>query len=195
MSEHPTQPKLSRPAAGQQDGDSGPASPFGESIFRSLRRMIRAIDLHSRETTGRSTLTVPQLVCLRQIWMQGPTKPSQLARAVFLSQATVTGILDRLENRGLIQRQRDQADRRLVTISLTRAGADMASSLPIPLQDGFARRLAALSLEEQADIDRILERVVEMMEGTSRRHGLRGGAGLGWRKSAPASGPGSDSGP
>jgi DNA-binding MarR family transcriptional regulator len=138
-------------------------SPYAESILISLRRIIRAIDLHSRELEARFQLTVPQLVCLRGI-ADGSSNPSELSERVFLSKATVTGILNRLEDRGLIQRERKDADRRRVTVSLTEKGVDLLSSSPLPLQERFSTRLNELPPENQALIDRILRLVVEMME-------------------------------
>ena len=164
----------SSPPAQPSESDPGKASPYAEAIFLSLRRMIRAIDLHSREVIGRSRLTVSQLVCLRQLWLSGPATPSRLARAVYLSQATVTGILDRLESRGLVTRERNRTDRRLVGIRLTEAGSGIAESMPIPLQGRFAERLAALPREEQADIDRVLGRIVDMMEAKLAQPGPSG---------------------
>ena len=107
---------------------------------------------------------MPQLVCLRQLRNNGPVTASQLAREVYLSQATVTGIINRLEDRGLVRRERKHADRRLVTVSLTDDGRTMVDSAPLPLQDRFSARLSALDPVEQDHISGTLARVVEMME-------------------------------
>lgn len=136
---------------------------YAESILRSLRRIIRAIDLHSRELSSRFKLTVPQLVCLRQLYLNGPCTPSELADRVYLSQATVTGILDRLEARRLVSRTREQADRRKVTLSLSAEGSRLAETMPWPLQERFAERLFALPEAEQANIERTLDKIVHMM--------------------------------
>ena len=138
-------------------------SPYAENILRSLRRITRAIDQHSRELSLRFNLTVPQLVCLRQLFLNGPTTSGNLSELVFLSQATVTGILDRLEQRGLIERKRGRPDRRRVTVSLTEEGTRLAEGMPWPLQEIFADRLSALSDEEQARIDQTLDQIVRMM--------------------------------
>ena len=137
---------------------------IAESIFRSLRRIIRAVDLHSREMTARFQMTAPQLVCLRQLWVGGPCALGELARQVYLSQATITGIVDRLEARGMVFRHREDADRRKVTISLTEEGERIAAGMPLPLQDRFAERLNGLPLVEQEAIERMLCRIVGMME-------------------------------
>ena len=79
------------------------ASEVKEDILRSLRRITRAIDLHSRHLAHTFGLTGPQLVCLRTVGARGKMTPSELAKQVSLSQATITGIIDRLAARQLHQ--------------------------------------------------------------------------------------------
>jgi DNA-binding MarR family transcriptional regulator len=138
-------------------------SQFEDSILRSLRRIVRAIDLHSRQLEGQYGLTGPQLVCLRVVAMEGPMTPSELARRVDLSQATVTGIVDRLVRRQYLSRRRVEKDRRRVKLSVVQAGHDLLRSAPSPLQTHFAEQLAALPGENQAVIDAMLIQIVKMM--------------------------------
>lgn len=145
---------------------SGAASDFEEDVLRSLRRITRAIDLHSRHLATTFGLTGPQLVCLRVVAEHGPLSPSQLARDVALSQATITGIVDRLATRQLLTRERTHADRRFVTVSITDAGRALVEAAPSPLQERFAERLAGLSDEEQAIIGLTLGKIVQMMDGS-----------------------------
>ncbi|MBX3250939.1 MAG: MarR family transcriptional regulator [Myxococcales bacterium] len=143
------------------------ASAFEEDILVSIRRMTRAIDLHSRQLAKVHELTGPQLVCLRAIARSEVTDgitPTALAKSVSLSQATVTGILDRLEQRGLLRRERSSADKRVVHLRVTPAGAALVGEAPSPLSERFRRQLASLPASEQAVIDRVLRKVVEMME-------------------------------
>lgn len=137
---------------------------YSESIFLSLRRIIRAIDIHSRELGARFQLTTPQLVCMRQLAETGPETPGELAGQIYLSQATVTGIINRLEDRGLLRRERIMRDRRRVTVSLTAKGEEVLARAPRPLQDRFSSRLESLPREEQEKIDGVLKQIVEMME-------------------------------
>jgi DNA-binding MarR family transcriptional regulator len=137
---------------------------LNENILRSMRKITRAIDLHSRKLAANHKLTTPQLICLRQLMQHGPLLPSLLAREISLSQATVTGIIDRLEKRGLVQRRRDQPDRRQVRIHLTEEGQKLIKDAPLPLQERFARSLEKLLLEEQLVIQNVLDRIVVMME-------------------------------
>jgi DNA-binding MarR family transcriptional regulator len=135
-----------------------------ESILRSLRRITRAIDLYSRRLSKQYKLTGPQLVCLRYVKARGPLAPSELAEAVALSQATITGIIDRLHAQDLVTRDRNEQDRRRVIVALTQKGETLVESLPSPLQERFAKRLATLPSENQEVIDTILKQIVAMME-------------------------------
>ncbi len=137
---------------------------YAGSILKSLRRIIRSIDQHNKQLGTKYHLTVPQLVCLRQLLQEGEMTSGQLARAVYLSQATVTGIIDRLFDKGLINRERGTDDRRKMKVRLTEKGIRMATDMPWPLQERFCSSLDALAEAEQAQIDTILKRLVEMME-------------------------------
>ncbi|MFD0695642.1 MarR family winged helix-turn-helix transcriptional regulator [Paenibacillus sp. GCM10027628] len=67
----------------------------------------------------REELTGPQLFILRELFMKEPRKLVDLAQAVQLSNSTVSGIVDRLERDGLVERKRDEQDRRVVWIGTT----------------------------------------------------------------------------
>lgn len=87
----------------------------------------------------------------------------QLAAQMSLSPATVCGILDRLEARGLIVRERQTDDKRRVLVKLTSKGRSTTRRAPSPLEQGFIEQLEALPLGRQAEIDRVLKQLVTMM--------------------------------
>lgn len=140
-----------------------PPSRFEEPILRSLRRIVRAIDLYSKQLESRYGLTGPQLVCLRAIANGGPMTPSELSRIVDLSQGTVSGIVERLVRRQYVSRRRDAKDRRRVVLTVAKAGRDLLESAPSPLQTRFAQELEQLPEENQAVIATMLEQIVKMM--------------------------------
>jgi len=84
------------------------ATPSGleEQVLISLRQIIRATDLYSRQLSREVGLTAPQLLILQAIQKLGAVSISKLSSEVSLSQATVTTILDRLESRELVARHR-----------------------------------------------------------------------------------------
>lgn len=136
---------------------------YEDEVLRSLRRIIRAVDLYSRKLISHHGLSGPQLVCLRQLSDSGPLQTGQLANAMSLSAATVCGILDRLEARKLVTRKRQLDDKRRVVVGLTAAGRKLVRQAPPPLQDHFLAKLRALPLDEQAQISRTLEAIVALM--------------------------------
>ena len=136
---------------------------YEEEILRSLRRITRAIDLYSRQLAARFGLTGPQLVCLRTIASMEACTPSRLAREVDLSQATITGIVDRLEGQGLVRRERDTQDRRRVSVWVTPEGQELLKRAPSPLHSRFLERLAELPEPHRQAIRSTLELVVSMM--------------------------------
>jgi len=133
-------------------------------ILQALRRIIRAVDIHSRKLKADYKITAPQLVSLLCIVEQGPLTPSAIGRSVHLSNSTVVGILDRLEGKGLVHRQRSTRDRREVLVSASDLGQQLINHAPSPLQDMFAHALHHLPADEQLSIALSLERIVDLME-------------------------------
>ncbi len=140
------------------------ATRYDLQVLKALRRIIRAVDLHSRKLSAQHNITGPQLVCLLAVEEHESMTGGVIARHVHLSSSTVNGILDRLEAKGLVWRERDLKDRRLVHVSLTEPGKMLVKSAPSPLQDTLREAMNELSEAEQATIGEVLDQIVEMME-------------------------------
>jgi len=139
-----------------------PACP--ERIVRAIRRIMRSVDLYSHKLAIESGVTVPQLSCLLRVVQAGPLTQKRLAKEVDLSASTLVGIVDRLERKGLVVRQRSTVDRRQVLISATEEGVILAAGSPSPLQDRLASALDAISEQERLAIAESLERIVDLMQ-------------------------------
>ncbi|MBY6186676.1 MarR family transcriptional regulator [Marinobacter hydrocarbonoclasticus] len=135
-----------------------------EQLLISLRKVIRAIDLHSRKLNKESGLTGPQLVVMQKIGQLDGPIARQVAAEVNLSPATVTSIIDRLEARGLVKRIRDDVDKRRVHLSLSEQGQHLLSAAPQPLQEHFIQRYHALEEWEQSLLLSSVERIASMMD-------------------------------
>ncbi len=141
-----------------------PKGSYELRILQSLRRIIRAVDIHSHKLASRHNITGPQLGCLLAIKEEAPITNSKLAKKVYLSPSTVVGIVDRLEEKGLVCRNRDKKDRRLVYISTTEAGEELITDAPSLLQDTLSNALLQLPELEQISITMALEKLVDLME-------------------------------
>ncbi len=133
-------------------------------VLVALRRVIRATDLHSKHLAKTTGLTAPQILLLQAIRDKGEVTIGELANDISLSQATVTTILDRLEKRELVYRERSTEDKRKVHAYLTKDGVSILKDAPMPLQDQFARQFNDLQPWEQTMIIASLQRISHMMD-------------------------------
>lgn len=139
-------------------------SSFNLWIFRSLRRIMRAVDVHSRKLSAEFMVTGPQLLALQTLHDDGPLTTSALAKLIHLSNSTVVGILDRMEQKGWVRRERSEGDRRVVLVSLTAGGERFLAEAPELLQDRLAQGLHSLPEQEQLEIAQALEKIVKLLE-------------------------------
>lgn len=135
-----------------------------EAVLIALRRVIRATDLHSKHLAKTTGLTAPQILLMQTIRDGGDMTLGEVANQMSLSQATVTTIVDRLEKRGLVFRERSTEDKRKVHVYLTDTAFNTLREAPIPLQDHFARQFGDLHEWEQTMIISSLQRVAQMMD-------------------------------
>ena len=135
-----------------------------EQVLIALRRVIRATDLHSKYLAKTTGLTAPQILVLQTVREKEAISIGEVATEISLSQATVTSILDRLEKRELVFRERSEQDKRKVNVYLTNNGIEVLKQAPMPLQDQFTRQFSDLQEWEQTMIVASLQRIAHMMD-------------------------------
>ena len=130
----------------------GPPDPVKEIIYQ-IRRLIQARELYTKELNKKYSVTAAQLNCVLALHESGPLPLSHIAKLIMVESSTVTGIIDRLEQKGLVERVRNSRDRRVITIKLTEAGTRLANNAPPPIQQKIMDGLKKLPKE---DIERIV---------------------------------------
>jgi DNA-binding MarR family transcriptional regulator len=120
--------------------------------------------MHSKKLSQEYNITGPQALVLREIMATKEVTPSELARRVSLSQATITDIVNRLEARSYVTRVPGKDDRRKVILEITAAGKQLIKTAPPLLQDQFTRRFSQLEGWEQMQLLSSLQRVAELMD-------------------------------
>lgn len=135
-----------------------------DNVLTALRRVIRATDLHSRHLIKVSGLTTPQLLTLQALDTSSLIGVSELAKAMSLSQATVSSILDRLEQRELVTREKSAGDKRKTNLRLTDKARLILIDAPSLLQETFIKEFLALENWEQSQILSSLQRIAYMMD-------------------------------
>src|SRR5215208_6598788 len=116
-----------------------------------------------RQEAG-AELSPSQTAALATIERHGPLTPSELATRERVQRPTVTRVLARLEEAGLIERAADPADRRSSLVSISLAGRELLAAIRSRKNAYLAQRLDALDVEDRAALDRaaaILERMLQ----------------------------------
>ena len=129
--------------------DSLDLDSLEDHIVSSIRRIVRAIEMHSQDLIAKVGLTSPQLSVLKAIPALSPATPTSVARHLSLSQSTVSGILDRLHSKKLVKREDSPSDKRLRRYRLSPGGKTLLASAPPLLQESFLRNLKGLEAWER----------------------------------------------
>ncbi|APE06137.1 MULTISPECIES: MarR family winged helix-turn-helix transcriptional regulator [Alteromonas] len=135
-----------------------------EELLVALRRVIRAVDLRSKQLSKHVGLTGPQLLVMQNIEERPGIMVREIAENINLSPATITNILDRLESRDLATRIRSTKDKRKVGVFLTERGKEAVKDAPRPLQEHFVERFSQLKEWEQSQMVATMQRIATMMD-------------------------------
>jgi DNA-binding MarR family transcriptional regulator len=133
-------------------------------LYLALRRLQRASEIHAKRLGRHSGLTPIQLLILHSIKAMGESTLGDLAKQVSVSQATLSTIIDRLENRELLQRIRSKSDKRKVHLALSDKGAAVIQAEPALLPSAFLDRFGKLADWEQLMLLASLQRVAGLLE-------------------------------
>ncbi len=133
-------------------------------VMKSIRRIVRAIDMRSKKVARETGLTIPQIVILHAVKELGMVTTAALSKHADLSPATTVLILDKLESRGLVTRQRSAADRRIVHTTLTDKGMQILFDAPPVFDWAFSRRFADLSDADQVKIIEAFATVADLLD-------------------------------
>ncbi len=135
---------------------------FEQSLFQAMRRLQQAGEVHAKRMARHGGLTPMQLLILEVLAGEKRLTASALSGRVSLTAATLSGLLDRLEERGLLQRQRDDQDRRRQWLLLSEAGRELLHAAPSLLPPEFRTRFAALPEWERHLLTAALLRAAEL---------------------------------
>lgn len=135
-----------------------------QTALISLRRILRATELGSKQLARTFRLTTSQLIVLEILNERGQATAGAIAARAGLSQATVTALVDKLAQRGLVVRRRGETDRRQVWIELLDDGRRALAEVPGTLQTRFCANFERLPAWEQAYIVAALERVAALLD-------------------------------
>lgn len=133
-------------------------------IMQSLRQIFKAIQDYSQDVSKEFGITGPQLWALKTISNNVSLSPGELSKKMYLHPSTITGVVDRLEKKGYVVRDRGQEDRRVVKVQLTLKGRKLLKKVPNPIQGKMVYGLRKLEKEKLDSIYDAVQKLVDIME-------------------------------
>lgn len=132
-----------------------------------LKRLNKTFGTIATRELCKYGITVPQLVVMRQIHSE-PKTIGQISKAVDLSYSTVSGIIDRLEREQLVERIRDEKDRRVVWIRKTGKITELFQKVDLLTEDFYKGIFEGLSDKDLDDIINVMEMLIAKLEENER---------------------------
>ena len=133
-------------------------------LMLALRRSSAAGVLHGQSVARRVGVNSTDLECLDLILMSGPSTAGEIARHTGLTSGAVTGLIDRLERLGLVERTADPADRRKVLVRVREDRIGPIAQLYAPLEKAMQALLAGYSREELKILIDFAEKSGELLQ-------------------------------
>ena len=138
--------------------------PIIKDIVESIRRLVRAEALDSKKMSKQFGLTGPQSLVLRLLVKNGALSSADLSRQMYVTPSNITGIIDRLEKKGLVERIRKQGDRRVALITLTESGQELGKTIPDPIEKKFINQLADLEPEHLQILAMAMNQILNLID-------------------------------
>ena len=137
---------------------------YMRSIVQGLRVVFRSIQEHSRWVEKQCGVSAAQLWAMWELYAHPGLRVSELSRALSIHQSTASNLLDKLERKELIQRQRRGPDHRVVQLYLTDKGRNLVEHAPRPAQGALSSGLMALPDPVLAGLNDNIAALVKAMD-------------------------------
>jgi len=135
-------------------------------ILIKIRKIVRAINLESKKIQKEYGVSIPQVLCLSYLKNSTNYQSTQgeIKKFLNLNSSTVSGIINRLENKGLLARLPKSGDKRVVNIALTSKGDNVLSQMPSLLHEQLTRKIRHLDPNSIKQVEDSLDKLIELLE-------------------------------
>lgn len=135
-------------------------------ILIKIRKIVRSVDIESKKIQKEYGVSIPQVLCLSCLH-QSPNYQStqaEIKKFLNLNSSTVSGIINRLEKKGLLARLPKSGDKRVVNIALTSIGDKLLGTIPSLLHEQLSKKLQKLDDSELTKVEDSLETLVQLLD-------------------------------
>lgn len=135
-------------------------------ILIKIRKIVRSVDIESKKIQKEYGVSIPQVLCLSFLNESAnyQSTQSEIRRFLNLNSSTVSGIINRLEKKGLLARLPKSGDKRVVNIALTSAGEKLLGTIPSLLHEQLSEKLNTLDDSELKRVEESLETLIKLLE-------------------------------
>lgn len=147
----------------QWDNDRSSDENIEAKIFSCLRKIINTVDIYAAKLKEKTGLNSSQLSCLLALDSTGSLPLSKLSKKVALSPSMITSIVDQLESKELVVRNRKTSDRRVILIELTDKGKEVVKAAPPSFQEQLVNSLSYLPEDEKNSIHQHLSKLLSIV--------------------------------
>jgi MarR family 2-MHQ and catechol resistance regulon transcriptional repressor len=134
------------------------------NTYTKLMRAAESVTSRVHRVLTAPKLTISQFGVLEALYHKGPLCQKDIAAKILKSTGNITLVIDNLDKLGLVRRERDNDDRRYVTIHLTEAGIALITRVFADVEAAIVTEMAALSEKEQ-----------DLLGNMCKKLGLKGG--------------------
>jgi len=136
---------------------------FGRRMITLLPQLIRGLARRESNYLSRGKITLPQLWVMEHLTRRKDCPMNELAGFLRISRPSATGLVDRLIAQGLVAREGDRKDRRVVRVNLTPKGRKILTNIWEQKRRMLVDVFGRISAQDRARYLAILERVVEVL--------------------------------
>ena len=133
--------------------------------YTKLMRAAESVTNRVGRTMTEFELTISQFGVLEALLHKGPLCQRDIAAKILKSSGNITLVIDNLEKRGLVKRQRDSVDRRYFTVSLTETGSELITGAFARVEAAIVAEMGALTAGEQETLGRLCRKLGLREEG------------------------------
>lgn len=135
-----------------------------QHIVTAIRQLVSSIHHNSSMLKKYYGLTGPQSEALRILDNKGAMSSAALSRKLYVTPSNVTGIIDRLEKKGLVERIRKPRDRRVSLVTLTDKGRTLYQSLPASIESKLISGLDDMDLEQVTRLHEEIHKILDILD-------------------------------
>lgn len=134
-----------------------------QAIIKQLRILFRAVQAHARSVETTCGLSSAQLWMLYEVSLSHGIKVTELASKLSIHRSTSSNMLDKLEKKNLLFRDRSKSDQRSVHLYLTPEGKELLHKAPSPPQGQLSNTLSKLTSEQLTDLETSLQTFIDAL--------------------------------